>query len=235
MSLEEVGQVFEKARKQQHLKIKKVSEITKIKEKYIIAMEEGTLANHSDQIYTTGYLKQYAKFLGLDPTEIIAKVNEGTPEIASKPKDLTTETSAFSYKNELALKPNKVIIIIAIIFCLAIYGIFAILQNTGSDAATAIQEKGVYVTVNIYKHPEDTKPVSPSYILMARSNVPVLVYNTEGKVFIDKTIAPGEIEFLPENQKFSIKTDKPDSIDVFINDEKNTFLGTLDTVFTFMH
>lgn len=53
--------------------IDEVAEITRIKESYLKAIEEEGFSKLPIEVYTKGYIREYAKYLGVNPEEIIAR------------------------------------------------------------------------------------------------------------------------------------------------------------------
>lgn len=78
----ELGGKFKKKREEMHLSLKEVENATSISMSYIQAIEEGAISKHLSPVYSMGFFKQYANFLGFDAEKII----EENP-------------SVFSYKN----------------------------------------------------------------------------------------------------------------------------------------
>lgn len=67
-----VGSIFSKERKRLGLSRKDIEQQTRIREKFIEALEENQWSEFSSKIYITGLIKNYAKFLELDPEKMIA-------------------------------------------------------------------------------------------------------------------------------------------------------------------
>lgn len=57
---------FRKKREELGKSIEEISEITKIKKSYLIAIEEGNYNELPLEVYTRSYIKNYAQFLGID-------------------------------------------------------------------------------------------------------------------------------------------------------------------------
>lgn len=60
-----------KAREAKGIELKDVEEITKIRTKYLQALEEGNFGILPGGVYTIGYLRSYARFLGLDADSLV--------------------------------------------------------------------------------------------------------------------------------------------------------------------
>ena len=66
-----IGERLEEARKRKNLSIREVAEATKIRGDYLMAMEDNSFDIPLPQIYIRGFLKNYARFLKLDPSKVL--------------------------------------------------------------------------------------------------------------------------------------------------------------------
>ena len=74
--MESVGKYLRAERESQNLSLQEVSESTKIRELLLRAIEEDRYDLISSPVYVKGFLDAYARYLGLDPNEIILKYQE---------------------------------------------------------------------------------------------------------------------------------------------------------------
>ncbi len=65
-----IGQILEKARKEQGLTLDEVEHATKIRKRYIVGLEREDYGMLPDAVYAQGFLKTYANYLGLDGEEL---------------------------------------------------------------------------------------------------------------------------------------------------------------------
>jgi len=70
--MNKVGAILKKARIGKYLECKDVSKATKIHPKYIKALEEGNYEMFSSAVHIKGFLKNYAKYLGVDVEQVLA-------------------------------------------------------------------------------------------------------------------------------------------------------------------
>ena len=66
-----IGERLEEARKRKGVSIREVAESTKIRGDYLLAMEDNSFDIPLPQIYIRGFLKNYARFLQLDPNKVL--------------------------------------------------------------------------------------------------------------------------------------------------------------------
>ena len=62
-----MGELLREARTRLHLSLEEVEEYTKIRKKYLIALEEDDYSQLPAPVYARGFLQSYAEFLGIDP------------------------------------------------------------------------------------------------------------------------------------------------------------------------
>ena len=66
-----IGERLEEARKRKGLSIREAAEATKIRGDFLLEMEDNSFDIPLPQIYIRGFLKNYARFLKLDPNKIL--------------------------------------------------------------------------------------------------------------------------------------------------------------------
>jgi cytoskeletal protein RodZ len=61
-----IGETFKVKRKELSLSLDDVESSTSIRSSYLLAIEEGRIAQELSPVYVRGFIRQYATFLGLD-------------------------------------------------------------------------------------------------------------------------------------------------------------------------
>ena len=74
-----LGERFRAAREARGLSLSDVSEQIRIRSVYLAAIEEESWSAIGAPVYVRGFLRTYARFLGLDPEEVVAAFNSGAP------------------------------------------------------------------------------------------------------------------------------------------------------------
>jgi len=72
-----LGERFRAAREQRGLTLSEVAEHIRIRSVYLAAIEDEKWSAIGAPVYTRGFLRTYARYLGLDPEEAVAEFNEG--------------------------------------------------------------------------------------------------------------------------------------------------------------
>src|SRR5579863_8894855 len=104
-----LGERFRAAREARGLSLSDVSEQVRIRSVYLAAIEEEQWKAIGAPVYVRGFLRTYARFLGLDPEDIVQTFNREVPS-AGTPSDAS---SALSSRSERSSKPGTMLLWIA--------------------------------------------------------------------------------------------------------------------------
>ncbi|MGB6951982.1 MAG: helix-turn-helix domain-containing protein, partial [Candidatus Cybelea sp.] len=77
---ENLGERFRAAREARGLLLSDAGEQVRIRSVYLAAIEEENWKAIGAPVYVRGFLRTYARFLGLDPEEAVAAFNRTQPE-----------------------------------------------------------------------------------------------------------------------------------------------------------
>jgi cytoskeletal protein RodZ len=95
-----LGEVLRAAREAKGVDIRRVERDTKIRERYLAALESGDYADLPGSVYTKGFLRNYGAYLGLDPEYLIDLYRLETatplterPRMPAPPRPLATRGS----------------------------------------------------------------------------------------------------------------------------------------------
>jgi cytoskeletal protein RodZ len=69
--LKTLGSKFRKKREEMHLSLKEIENATSIRMAYLQSIEEGDIGKYLSPVYSMGFIKQYASFLGFNGEQII--------------------------------------------------------------------------------------------------------------------------------------------------------------------
>lgn len=115
-----LGDLLSSKRREKRLALSQVSESTKIPQKLLIALEEGDFDAFASEVYLKGFLKNYARFLGIDMQKALAiyrreskKHKEGTLQEAQKP---ISDPKAIITPGRLVFALTVIIVLSVIIF-----------------------------------------------------------------------------------------------------------------------
>ena len=77
MSLTELGEQLRHARELRGLSLRDLEQATRIRVKYLRALEEGDLNVLSTEVQIRGFLRNYALHVGLDPESALRRLQPG--------------------------------------------------------------------------------------------------------------------------------------------------------------
>src|SRR3990167_5881663 len=76
----DIGAALKSAREFRGLSLQDVSDATRIRRTYLGALEDMRLDELPSRPFTLGYIKAYAKHLGLDPEEAVLRFKDSSPD-----------------------------------------------------------------------------------------------------------------------------------------------------------
>ena len=79
-----LGEVLRAAREAKEVDLTRVERDTKIRERYLSALERGEYRELPGAVYTKGFLRNYGAYLGLDPEYLIDLYRLETSSIAAE-------------------------------------------------------------------------------------------------------------------------------------------------------
>jgi len=149
-----VGEVLKEKRKEKNLDIRQVAEVTRIRAEYLTALENNDYTSFPSEVYVKGFLKNYAKFLGINQEKALAMYRRDNMSI----KKAKIEAQKIKPKRfDFTLTPEKLIIGIVVVITLSIVyyigsRVTTILQKPeltiSAPVAISADKKGEYTTTD---------------------------------------------------------------------------------------
>lgn len=141
--VQNLGDLLREKRKKLQLDIKQVADDTKIRAEYIIALEAGDFAKFPANVYAKGFLKKYAKYLGISPERAAAmyrRENSKAQKDALQSTDFIRQrfkTASFTFNTNNLI--TAVIILLIVGFAgYIIYTASSILQNPALEITAPV-------------------------------------------------------------------------------------------------
>jgi cytoskeletal protein RodZ len=177
-----LGEKLRQAREARGISISEVAEQTRISALYLEAIENNDYRTLPGGIFNKGFVKSYAKYVGIDEKEamqdynkLIAEQNEANPEADKpyRPEVLTDEQSRSS--------SLPTIILAVVILALMAAGVFALLNyfNKDQDAATANANTNKNANVNVQANANVNVTPTPSAPLTGDIKIEFKALNSE--------------------------------------------------------
>ena len=73
-----IGHHFRKVRERKHYSLEEISKVLRIGERYLEAIEEGNIEILPERVYTLGFVRAYAQYLGEKPTKCVEQFKQQT-------------------------------------------------------------------------------------------------------------------------------------------------------------
>lgn len=103
-----VGQILKDTREDKFYTIEEVEKATKIRKELLIALENDDYTLLPPSTFIQGFIKNYAKFLGLDGEKILAVFRREFPEKKHKPYVMDAFSKPVD-KNKVRVTPGKIL------------------------------------------------------------------------------------------------------------------------------
>ncbi len=100
--MSELGQLLKKARLEQGISLDQLQETTKIRKRYLEAIEEGDYKSLPGNFYVRAFIKSYAEAVGLDPAELLSMYRNVFPDT-----NVGTVTESLSPKRTITKRSDK--------------------------------------------------------------------------------------------------------------------------------
>lgn len=254
-----LGNILENARKKKKLEIDEISELLRIKSIYLEALEKGHYYVFPARSYAIGFLRNYAKFLKLNPDELVELFHQETSNTQEEPLDMLVLEKKFPLPSPKTVFKilGFVVVLYVIWYLIAIYlypETPLLKENLDSPVPPVIEEVASLEPETVSQKPEikeeepkgvpELKEISDDVFMapvafVAFNRVWVSIKDIKNnKVLIDKTFVKNE-HFIPEVPlaDLVISTGKGDSLDLYLDGkrvktfskEENTPLAGLET------
>lgn len=121
-----LSDLFKRRRKELDISLDEIERNTHIRKKYLKLLEAGDYANLSNDVYTRGYVKNYADFLGFDTKEILKLYGKERHEYESSIGISHSKSKSKALKPidapTFTITPKKILVGLASIFVLIMVG-----------------------------------------------------------------------------------------------------------------
>mgnify|MGYP003304733190 CR=1 FL=1 len=142
--MNDIGLKLKEKREENGVSIEEVAEDLKMRPSQIVSLEEGKKEDFKDVVFLKYFIRDYAKYLGLDGEELVDEFNEFLFDFTSKIPIEEIEKAKLNNVNKKEVvspytsvvsdkKPLKIILLIVGIVVLLIIGYFVISNVKGND------------------------------------------------------------------------------------------------------
>lgn len=129
-----LGERFRAARESRGLTLSDVAEHIRIRSVYLAAIEEEQWGAIGAPVYIRGFLRTYARYLGIDPEEAVSEFNASSGAAALAAEPLTRE---FSARQDAGLSPIIWVasVVAVLLVALVIYNYFSLRHAPAAPVA----------------------------------------------------------------------------------------------------
>lgn len=218
--MESFGNILKEARELKNLSIETVVRETSISKQYVEALENEDIDVFPGHTYVIGFIRTYGNYLDIDSSHLIRLFQAKIIQEAPIPEKLIVKKRQISIK-EVVLLIFGGLILLAGIFCLFIFVIFATPKDDGITAIDITNKESLSVVLS--KTPLETRLYKGDII-----KVPVLSKNIEltvgGTLSVLSLETPVGVQFieLGEERELDIDGKSGSDIIVFLSDISKT-------------
>lgn len=137
--MSELGQLLKKARTQKGYTLDEIQDMTKIRKRYLEAIEEGNYKVLPGNFYVRAFIKSYAEAVGLEPDEVLRLYRNVIPEAAPEPISEPIRRRRRTPKNTEKLS-KWAAALLAIAFPLLIVGIIYYYSNLNAEGRPPLSD-----------------------------------------------------------------------------------------------
>lgn len=225
-----IGEILRTERESKGLSLADIEEKTKIRAKYLQALEEENYDEIPGEAYCMGFLRNYARFLEIDPDPLLYQYRSQAKKADQSPSPLAVEQNEKKLKEKLApvrLSTGRKTAFIGLsVFVILIFSIaFAFFSNRERNAPPT--KPPVSQEQNIDRQKTTPPPAIEEKITMQLvGNQKCWVRVTvDGKVEFEGNLNSGETKKFEAEDSLRVRLGNAGGVDVIYNGKKEPPLG----------
>lgn len=238
--MKEIGDILRKEREKKGLTLKDVQEVTKIRLRYLEAIDEGDFEVIPGEVYRKGFIANYANVVGLDAQAILQKYHDlkAALEEQARQEQLLLEqeenTAPKSYFNNDWIKGVYLGVAGALAMVLLIsFFLIPSLHKSKTEVATKPVE--INELQDLPDYPRNSFPAPITVTAEFKQRVWVEVIADGEPIFMrnGRTFEPSEpVQVWTAQQEMEIKMGNPAGVELTFNGQKLGNLGPAGVVKT---
>ncbi|MDQ5832353.1 MAG: helix-turn-helix domain-containing protein [Actinomycetota bacterium] len=207
----EIGQTLREARIRRGIELSRVEQVTKIRTKYLCAMEEDRWELLPGHAYARGFLSTYARFLGLDEKALVEEYrrrHERVEEVEPIPEEMLPKRGVV----RRAPIRSSVAVLVGLIAA-AVLGVVAVIGLTGGSGdsghgtgrAASPKHGGASPATTSATEPPVAQPARSSLQLRSTGTVWVCLIGDRGRALVNgETLTADEVRGPFEARAFKV-------------------------------
>jgi hypothetical protein len=203
----EIGTSLREARERRRIELAEAEQVTKVRAKYLRALEDEQFELLPSQTYVKGFLRTYAEFLGLDGQ---LYVDEYSSRFAVGDEDYRPRRSSVRpQRRNRRMETNVVLVVLALI---AIVTIVVISAWKSSGAENQVPQ--VRSTAAPSGRPRTVPPMLSITALRGSSQLAVHQGSVSGRLRYEGTLMHGQTEVFRGARRFWVNIASPENVQV---------------------
>ncbi|WP_082441806.1 helix-turn-helix domain-containing protein [Sphingomonas sp. Leaf33] len=223
------GKRLRMAREAQGLSLADIGARTRVPQRHLEAIENGTYENLPSQTYAMGFARAYARAVGVDEVALASDVRADLNRNWNRP---VHSIPAYQVEEPSRTPPKGLVwggLIVAILLIVGLglwYGT-DLLRGGSQQGAAATPATEVAVPVPQTVAPAPPPAANDQVTVTATDEVWVRIYDGENKTLVMKTMAPGERYDIPAGTVGAqINVGRPDKLAITVGGKAVAPLGT---------
>ncbi len=182
LSLVEIGQRLAEARESRGISLEQAEQETRIRLKYLMAMESGDFDALPNEVVARGFLRSYAQFLGLDPRPLLQAYQKARPSAAPAPPTRPPERGPHVLEMDLGrrsggafarfLSAALIVVLVGVAgYLLTLQGMLSLPVYRGAPSPTPTPTEVVSTPTSVMRTPTplpSPTPVIPAAVVSPR-------------------------------------------------------------------
>lgn len=214
--MKEIGKILKQTRESKKLSTAEIHKITKIKESYIVALENDDIGGFPAELYYKNFLKSYAKFLNLKADELL--INYESVKKEEQKNEIEEQIQQNTTGNRKLQKKLIITLIIAAIMC-AVLIVFEILLTKKSPSVQYLEDVQIAAS-NVPKKIEIPPQIVKQKLVINAVGPTWLIVDVDNKKAFEGTVYNGENKIFSADNSFVLKIGNVSNASVYFNDKK---------------
>jgi len=209
----EIGNSLREARERRGIDFAQAELATKIRGKYLRALEDEQFALLPAQTYVKGFLRTYAEYLGLDGQLYVDEFNSRFVSGEEYEPRVRRSAARRPQRSHRRLETNVVLVALGVIVVLTVIVISAWKASNGSSPATP----PVRTVPKVVHRPKVKPPLFEVTAKRGQTHVIVHKGSATGNVVFDGTVSKGDPPRAITGTRLWVQIDTPENLSIEIN------------------
>jgi len=201
----EIGNSLREARVRRGVDFAQAELTTKIRGKYLRALEDEQFEMLPAETYVKGFLRTYAEYLGLDGQLYVDEYNSRFVIGEDQSEARARRSAARPHHRNRRIETNVVLIALAAIAILTVIVISAWKASSGGTPAAGRHPK-------VARHPRRVAPLLTVTALRGTTHLTARVGSARGNIAFDGTIAKGDAARAIRGRRLWVQIDTPENL-----------------------